>query len=182
MKMPWFVGPVSNEIYKQPGHHFVAVEADNLNGAKEKLDAMAPSKVEIASIKGPLTREDAKIEAYDQNSDRPYKIENIYLTLMHLAMDDPHVRFSSKHVEPPALKALIAFGKEPCFNTRVIALLLKDVAADQPTCSWGHLAALSHILGEEKCVIPKADYGRFDAIREHWLKWGDENGYPRGKP
>jgi len=66
-------------------------------------------------------------------------IAGVYKTLMELVNTDPHVMFSSRHEEPPALHALIAWGKDPIFTKRIIALLLVDVAGGQPTCHWSHL-------------------------------------------
>lgn len=175
--MPWFV--LRGKFYESSQYlNSYKVEAEDAKSALTtvKFHEMSWLREEDVVVSGPFEKEEAEIEAYDQNSLNPYKIEDLYRTLMNLATEDPHVRLSSKHVENPALKALMAWGKEPLFNKRVVTLLLKDAEMGEPFCHWAHLAALSRIT-DDKCVIPKSDYGRFNAIRGHWVKWGKEKGY-----
>lgn len=180
--MPWFVVRYKTLYLGRPMHSS-AIEADKPEGAIARIIAFEPKlEMEMEAfepVRGPFEKDEAKLTAADENAHPPYKIESVYQTLMDLANKDPHVQFSSKHVEPPALKALMAWGKEPLFNKRIIALLLRDIAAGEPTCHWSHLAAIGRIakVNVEDKIIPKEHYGRFNDIREDWIKWGKENGY-----
>lgn len=62
----------------------------------------------------------------------------------------------------PAFKAIVAMGEV------AVPWVLKHWLEIPEGASW--CAVLQEITGENP--VPEAHYGRYDAIREAWLKWG----------
>ena len=71
----------------------------------------------------------------------------------------------SRIVDHPAYREIVAMGE----------MALSPIFADlqQEPDHW--FTALREITGADP--VPEADRGRLDAMRDHWLQWGRENGY-----
>ncbi len=71
----------------------------------------------------------------------------------------------SRIVDHPAYREIVAMGE----------MALPPIFADlwREPDHW--FTALCEITGADP--VPEADRGRLDAMRDHWLQWGRENGY-----
>lgn len=68
-------------------------------------------------------------------------------------------------VAHPAYREIIGMGEA------ALPLIFADL--QQEPDHW--FTALREITGANP--VPEADLGRLDAMRDHWLQWGRENGY-----
>lgn len=105
------------------------------------------------------------------------RFELTYRMLINLLEMDSRISLSSRDdamEEHPAYHALVGMGKSPDWTQIMAMHLMEDLALGRPSRIVLHL--LYEILGDPD-IVPHEDRGRFDKIRQHWMKWGEENGY-----
>ena len=161
-----------------------SISAETKEALISKLQAFDPSiEVDKLDIEGPNDKEFSDLVAYDRNSHRRFTVRSVTHILLDMIGNDLHVRLSSKHVDPPAHHAIKSWAASNSYvRAEIVRAIIDDLRKSTATKGhggWNHMGLLWQILGKDAIKVPDEDRGRFDRLREHWLKWGDENGFSK---